>query len=48
MLRLQSEITLQILTMTKAVLEIWLRLQPQPSRVTAPVVAMLPSLPPKA
>ncbi len=41
---LQLEMTLQVLTLTKSALEIGLRLQPQPSRVTSPVVAMLPVL----
>lgn len=44
LLTLQLELVLHGLTMTKQALEIWLRFQPQPSRVTTPVAALLPAI----
>lgn len=42
--RLQLKWTLQALMMTKSVFETWLTLQPQPSRVTSPLLSLLPAL----
>ncbi|MFO1153370.1 MAG: hypothetical protein U1E42_06855 [Rhodospirillales bacterium] len=41
-LSLPLELTLQMMTMTRSALEICLRLQPQPSRITRATLSLLP------
>jgi hypothetical protein len=44
LMTLQLELVLHALNMTKQSMEIWLRFQPQPSKVTTPIAGMLPAV----